>query len=248
LNSLQAQPQVPAPPQEQEIQIQEIRVFIVEDDPMVSTICKNFIEKVNPFVVVGVSGDEDDAFDKICSLEPQLILLDLHLNKGSGMDLLKKIREKGRAADAILITAAKNSEIVCEAFRLGAMDYLIKPFDFDRLRQGLRNYLTFAVMAVEDKEVSQEEIDLYRYAGEAGAAGSLSSLPKGVHYMTLNQLSDYLGAQENALSCQQISHALSLSKITTWRYLEYLVERGKVEVSLEYGMIGRPTKLYRAVQ
>jgi two-component system response regulator DctR len=233
--------------QEQELRVQEVKVFIVEDDPMVSTICKNFIEKVNMFTVVGVSGDEEDAFEKIRSAEPQLVLLDLHLNKGNGMNLLKKMRCEDVVADVILITASKTSEIVCEAFRLGAIDYLIKPFDFDRLRQALRNYLTFANMAVDSREITQEEIDTYKYTGEINVQGTLSSLPKGVHYMTLNQLIDFLESQENALSCQQISNALSLSKITTWRYLEYLVDRGRVEVSLEYGMIGRPTKLYRAV-
>jgi len=236
-------------PQQEQAQVQQqVQVFIVEDDPMVSTICKNFIEKVNPYTVVGISGDETDALDKIRTLKPQLVLLDLHLNKGSGMNLLKTMRKENLNVDVLLMTASKDSATVCEAFRYGAVDYLIKPFDFDRLRQGLRSFLKFVDLTLENKDIEQDEIDQFQFTSESSSTGSLSSLPKGVHYMTLNQLNEYLEAQENALSCQQISHALSLSKITTWRYLEYLVERGKVEVSLEYGMIGRPTKLYRAVR
>ncbi|MCL1791237.1 MAG: response regulator [Peptococcaceae bacterium] len=247
---MESQTQQPQQPQQEQTPapVQQVQVFIVEDDPMVSTICKNYIEKVNPYAVIGISGDESDALAKIRALKPQLVLLDLHLNKGNGMNLLKSMRKESHNVDVFLMTASKDSATVCEAFRYGAVDYLIKPFDFDRLRQGLRNYLKFVNLTVENKDIEQEEIDQYKYTTETTTSGSLSSLPKGVHYMTLNQLNEYLEAQENALSCQQISQALSLSKITTWRYLEYLVERGKVEVSLEYGMIGRPTKLYRAVR
>ncbi len=73
-------------------------------------------------------------------------------------------------------------------------------------------------------------------------------LTQGCSFLTLKQLLNYLDNQKTSLSCQQIADALTLSKITAWRYLEYLVEKGKVEVALEYGAIGRPTKHYRIVK
>lgn len=223
-----------------------IKVFIVEDDPMVASINKQFTEKVAPFKVVGTSNSENDALAKIKELKPDLILLDIFLPSGNGLNLLKHIRQENIPTDIVLVTAAKDTVTIQETLRYGAVDYLIKPFDFERLQQALLNYLNLRHLISEHADVSQDELDKYNYTADIGL-NTLSSLPKGVHFFTLKQLLNYLDSQTNSLSCQEIADALSLSKITAWRYLEYLVEKGKVEVTLEYGSIGRPTKHYRVV-
>lgn len=225
-----------------------IRVFIVEDDPMVASINKQFTEKVVPFKVVGTSTAESDAFTKIKDLKPDLVLLDIFLPSGNGLNLLKQIRQENIPVDIILVTAAKDTATIQETLRYGAVDYLIKPFDFERLQQALLNYLNLRQLIIEHDDVSQDELDQYNYSVDVGGLNTLSSLPKGVHFLTLKQLLNYMDSQNTALSCQQIADALTLSKITAWRYLEYLVEKGKVEVALEYGAIGRPTKHYRIVK
>jgi len=225
-----------------------IRVFIVEDDPMVASINKQFTEKVVPFKVIGTSTSESDAFAKIKELKPDLVLLDIFLPSGNGLNLLKQIRQENIPVDIILVTAAKDTATIQETLRYGAVDYLIKPFDFERLQQALLNYLNLRQLIVEHDDVSQDELDQYNYSVDVGGLNTLSSLPKGVHFLTLKQLLNYMDSQNTALSCQQIADALTLSKITAWRYLEYLVEKGKVEVALEYGAIGRPTKHYRIVK
>jgi two-component system response regulator DctR len=225
-----------------------IRVFIVEDDPMVASINKQFTEKVVPFKVVGTSTSESDALEKIKELQPDLVLLDIFLPSGNGLSLLKQIRQENISTDIILVTAAKDTATIQETLRYGAVDYLIKPFDFERLQQALLNYLNLRQLIIEHDDVSQDELDQYNYSVDVGGLNTLSSLPKGVHFLTLKQLLNYLDSQKTSLSCQQIADALTLSKITAWRYLEYLVEKGKVEVALEYGAIGRPTKHYRIVR
>ncbi len=224
-----------------------IKVFIVEDDPMVSSINKQFTEKVAGFKVVGISTSETDALEKIKELKPDLILLDVYLPKGNGVHLLKQIRHENIPTDIILVTAAKDTQTIQETLRYGAVDYLIKPFDFDRLQQALLNYLTLRQLIDGHTNLSQDEFDHYNISSDTGNLNHLSSLPKGVHFLTLKQLLSYLDSQQEALSCQQIADALSLSKITAWRYLEYLVDKGKVQITLEYGSIGRPTKHYRIV-
>lgn len=225
-----------------------INVFIVEDDPMVASINKQFTEKVVPFKVIGNTNSEGDALNKIRDLQPDLVLVDIFLPNGSGLNLLKQIRLENIHTDIILVTAAKDTLTIQEALRYGAVDYLIKPFDFERLQQGLLTYLSLRQLITEHTDVSQDELDQYNYSADIGGLNTLSSLPKGVHFITLKQLLSYLDSQKNSLSCQQIADALTLSKITAWRYLEYLVEKGKVEVTLEYGAIGRPTKHYRIVR
>lgn len=225
-----------------------IRVFIVEDDPMVASINKQFTEKVMPFKVIGTSSTESDAFEKIKELQPDLVLLDIFLPSGNGLNLLKQIRKENISTDIILVTAAKDTATIQETLRYGAVDYLIKPFDFERMQQALLNYLNLRQLIIEHANVSQDELDQYNHSVDIGGLNTLSSLPKGVHFLTLKQLLNYLDSQKNPMSCQQIADALTLSKITAWRYLEYLVEKGKVEVALEYGAIGRPTKQYRIMK
>ncbi|MGI6449841.1 MAG: response regulator [Desulfitobacteriia bacterium] len=222
-----------------------IRVFIIEDDPMVASINKQFTEKVAPFKVVGTSNSEAESLHKILELKPDLILLDIFLPNGNGLNLLKKIRKENIPTDIVIVTAARDTATIQETLRYGAVDYLIKPFSFERLQQALLNYLNLRQMINENADVSQEELDQYNFAVDISGLNTLSSLPKGVHFFTLNQLLKFLDSQDNSLSCQQIADALSLSKITAWRYLEYLVEKGKVEVTQEYGSIGRPTKQYK---
>lgn len=228
--------------------MESIGVFIVEDDPMVVSINKQFTEKVVPFKVIGTGNSETEALLKIKELKPDLILLDIFLPNGNGINLLKQIRQENISTDVILVTAAKDTVTVQETLRYGAVDYLIKPFDFERLQQALLNYLSLRQLINDHSDISQDELDQYHYSPDTGGLNTLSSLPKGVHFLTLKQLLSYLDNQKSSLSCQQIADALTLSKITAWRYLEYLVEKGKVEVTLEYGAIGRPTKHYRIVR
>lgn len=222
-----------------------IKVLIVEDDPMVASINKQFTEKVPAFKVVAICDSESESMEKLKELRPDLILLDVYLPHGSGVSFLKQIRQEGIPVDVILITAARDTVTIQESLRYGAVDYLIKPFDFERFQQALMNYLNLRMMIKENTNVDQTDLDQFHFVSNPGELNPLTSLPKGVHFLTLKQILNFLANQQKALSCQEIADSLGLSKITAWRYLEYFVEKGNVEVSLEYGSIGRPTKLYR---
>jgi len=235
--------------------MEEVKVFIVEDDPMVALINKRFVEKLPPFKVVGVASTEEEALKTIHTMKPDLVLLDIYLPQGDGLTLLKQIRYSGLPIDVILVTAAKDSATIYESLRFGAVDYLIKPFDFERLQQALNNYLKLRQLISKNTDLSQEDLDKLNMFGEEEGQGegegqreeekSLSDLPKGVHLLTLEQILSFLLKQDKALSCQQIASALNMSKITVWRYLEYLANSGKLKVDLVYGPVGRPTKQYR---
>lgn len=226
-----------------------IRVFIVEDDPMVASINKRFTEKIAPFIVVGISNNENDSLRQIIETKPDLVLLDIFLTHGNGLNILQRIRQKKIPTDIILVTAAKDSSTIHEALRYGAVDYLIKPFDLDRLHQALQSYLRLRHMMSNNLDLSQHDLDglntLVELTSEIIPPPKSAALPKGIHQLTLEQILSFLTKQENALSCQHIALELAISKITIWRYLEFLVETSKVHVELEYGTIGRPTKLYQ---
>ncbi|MFZ5943130.1 MAG: response regulator [Bacillota bacterium] len=221
-----------------------VRVLIVEDDPMVASINKKLTEKVEPFKVIDISTNEDDALVKMEKLAPDLVLLDIFLAKGNGLELLQKIRKIDIPSDVILVTAAKDSKTISQCMRYGAIDYIIKPFDLERLEKSLKNYLKLRMLFDKDKEIKQSELDKLNVTSENEFLTIQEVLPKGVHALTLDQIIVYLLKQNKPLSCEQIAGELSMSKITVWRYLEYLVEQDKVNVELVYGTVGRPSKRY----
>ncbi|MFZ7101471.1 MAG: response regulator [Peptococcaceae bacterium] len=222
-----------------------VRVLIVEDDPMVASINKKLTEKVQPFEVIDISTTEEEAIKKIQELLPDLVLLDIFLANGSGLNLLQKIRKLDIPTDVILVTAAKDSKTIAQTMRYGAIDYIIKPFDLDRLEKSLKNYLKLRFLLNKEKDIKQSDLDKQLNVSiENEPVRQQEELPKGVHALTLDQILVFLLKQNQPLSCEEISAQLSMSKITVWRYLEYLVEQDKIKVELVYGTVGRPSKRY----
>jgi two-component system, CitB family, response regulator DctR len=224
--------------------MESIRVFIVEDDPMVANINKRFTENIPHFEVIGIGATENEAVPQILKLQPDLVLLDIFLTQGNGLNILKEIRRYDLPIDFILVTAAKDTPTIHETLRYGAVDYLIKPFDLERLNKALQNYLKLRQTLSKNMALEQNVLDQLSSTNEL-LFSNLSALPKGVHQLTLDQIVNFLAQQDTSLSCQDIASQLAMSKITIWRYLEYLVEAGKVLVELEYKGIGRPTKQYK---
>ena len=79
-----------------------IRVLIADDDPRITEIHQRYVIKVEGFEVIGLSNTLEDTEMQIRVMEPQLILLDIYFPDGSGIDLLKQIRNKSKALDIIL--------------------------------------------------------------------------------------------------------------------------------------------------
>lgn len=223
----------------------QINVFIVEDDPMVKEINKRFLEKMDGFKVIDDASSIKEAKIKIRKCTANLVLLDVFLPDGKGIELLKWIRLEGINVDTILITADKCKASVDEAFKYGAIDYLIKPFKFERFKDALVNYKNrfFELKNVED--INQEHIDQYILNINVEEQGE-RELCKGLNIKTYNKIIDFMKLKGNEkLTAEEIANGSGLARVTARRYLEKMVEEGKVEIYQEYGKIGRPTNYYK---
>ena len=85
--------------------------------------------------------------------EPDLVLCDLMLPDGSGLELLREVKTQNPSVAVIMITAHTSTKSAVEALKAGAFDYIAKPFDIDELKIIVRN-------AVERKELEDENIHL----------------------------------------------------------------------------------------
>lgn len=226
----------------------KIKVFIVEDDPMVKEINTRFLEKLEGFIVVGDASSIEESKIKITKEKTDLVLLDIFLPDGKGIDLLKWIRSKEINIDTILITADKCKSSVDEAFKYGAIDYLIKPFKFERFKEALSNYRNRFVELNNIDNINQDYIDQYILNINANFLDEEiqeKELCKGLSLKTYNKIINYM-IQKNGqdLTAEEIAKGSGLARVTARRYLEKMVEEGKVEINQEYGKIGRPTNYY----
>lgn len=111
-----------------------IDVLVVDDDFMVARVHRTFVERVEPFRVVGVANTGEQAAHAVDELHPDLVLLDLYLPDVFGLDVIPRLRTSGHDCDVMVISAAREADTVRGAVRHGVVDYLLKPFEFEDLR------------------------------------------------------------------------------------------------------------------
>lgn len=112
-----------------------MNVLIIEDDPMVEFIHRSYLEKMGLFQALYSAATVEDAENLLAEKTIALILLDIHLKDGNGLDILRKLRMNQTNHEVILITAANEAPSVKEGLHLGVIDYLIKPFTFERFKK-----------------------------------------------------------------------------------------------------------------
>jgi len=223
-----------------------IRVLIVDDDFMVARIHVGFVERVDGFEVVGVAHSAAEAADAVADLRPNLLLLDLYLPDRFGLDLLADLRTLPHACDAIVITAAKESDAVRAAVRLGVADYVLKPFGFPDLEERLKRYAAQRRLLDRTQVHGQEDVDRV-FVRAAGASAGGAALPKGMSAETAMLVQDALRSTDSTLSATEVAELVGLSRVSARRYLEHFVTMSQADVRLRYGSTGRPERLYRWV-
>ncbi|GAA2779831.1 response regulator [Streptomyces showdoensis] len=217
-----------------------IRVLVVEDDPVAADAHALYAGRVAGFSVVGVAHSRAAAVRLLERTPVDLILLDLYLPDGHGLQLLRALRAAGHSADVIAVTSARDLAIVREGVSLGVVQYVLKPFTFATLRDRLARYAEFRAAAGEAS--GQDEVDR---ALATLRTPQPASLPKGLSAPTLEAVTRSLRAAAEGLTAAETGAAVGISRITARRYLEHLVNEGRAARAPQYGQIGRPELQYR---
>ncbi|MFC5452220.1 response regulator [Paenibacillus aestuarii] len=230
-------------------------VVLIEDDPMVLEVNRQFVEQVAGFQIVGTAANGLEGLDKIRSLRPDLVILDIYMPGLNGTEVLMQIRQEQLGTDAIVITAASDIPTVQRMMHHGAVDYIVKPFKFERVKKALENYEAMKRRLNAGSALSQSELDqllhgrLPAAAAQAILPGALQvELPKGLQELTMRQVVQYLMQQPKSLSAEEVAEGVGLARVTVRRYLEFLEKSKQVKLDLEYGGIGRPVNRYVWVQ
>ena len=135
------------------------KVLIVEDDPMVSMINEQYVRRNKKFFVAGVCRDGKNALEFLDIHDIDLIILDVFMPHQDGFETLRQIRKKQMSVDVIMVTAANDRESLEEALHLGIVDYLVKPFTFDRFCMALDKFIAQRNALNELGTLNQKSID-----------------------------------------------------------------------------------------
>ncbi|MGW7823237.1 response regulator [Streptomyces puniciscabiei] len=227
-----------------------IRTLVVDDDFRVSHIHSEYVSRVPGFDVVGEAASVAEALEAVRALRPDLLLLDIFLPDGSGLDVLRRLTgdEGGARPDALMITADRDIESVRTAMKLGAVGYLVKPFGSPDLCERLTAYRELQ-QRVEvlgpAAETDQADVDALFSAARPPAVPRVPA--KGHSAPTLTLVHQALRTARGPVSAAEAAELTGVSRATAQRYLSYLVKEGMVRLELRYGAAGRPEHLYRIV-
>lgn len=224
-----------------------IKGLIVEDDPMVIKFNKYYLEQIEGFKLKGIARSADEAFDVLKKQEIDLILLDVFMPVTSGLELLSEIRKMERNIDVIIVSAARDSASVKKALQYGAVDYLIKPFEFERFSSALNNYKDREKLIKDSEDLSQEELDKHILHNEQNS--DLIELPKGIGRSTLKlSWQKIIENEEMNFSTEELANLVGVSRVSMRKYVSYLEELGVLKKNITYGSLGRPIQRYKCIK
>ncbi|GAA3170123.1 hypothetical protein GCM10020255_058350 [Rhodococcus baikonurensis] len=204
-----------------------IRVLVVDDDFMVAKVHSGFVSRIDGFEVCGVAHSAEAALTAVGELQPDLVLLDVHLPGTTGLDLIAPFRELAPELDVLVITSEREAGSVKKALRSGVVHYLMKPFTFEVLRERLERYRSTYANLDSTGEAEQDAVDeAFGVAGGAAGASSLKGLPKGLSPETLQLVETALRDDTEPASATDISERVGISRASARRYLSISTSPG----------------------
>jgi response regulator of citrate/malate metabolism len=215
------------------------RVLVVEDDRVVARLHCRFIARVPGFSAVGVASTAAQAEEMVHTLHPHLLLLDIGLPGDDGIVLLRRLRADGNPVEVIAVTAATATATVRTTVQLGAVDYLVKPFDQDRLRKSLGLFQRRMTRLV-GAQLAQHEVDRICSDGP----NAFRWLPRDLSDSRLEEIRAILSRTERPATADAVAAEAGVARVTARRYLEYLVTIGQATMRPVIDGPGRPRKTY----
>ncbi|WP_377268456.1 response regulator [Peterkaempfera sp. SMS 1(5)a] len=226
----------------------DIAVLVVEDDPVAAAAHTLYVGRARGFRPVGTVHTAAAALHflerhRADGTPVDLLLLDLYLPDGHGLQLCRSLRAAGHTTDVIAVTSARDLGMVRQAVSAGVVQYLLKPFSSAALHDRLERYARFRdTLARSGEATGQAEVDR---AFAALRTPDRSDLPKGLSAPTLDVVTATLREAGGGLSAGALATEVGVSRITARRYLEHLVAVGLAVREPQYGQVGRPELSYR---
>lgn len=215
--------------------------LIVEDDPMVQQVTEEFIKKIHASISIQSAQSIQGAKEILARCPIDCVLLDLYFPESSGLDLLVWLRKEKIETDVILVTADHQTSTIEKGLRLGVVDYIVKPFRFERFKQAIDS------LVVRQRDLKDKQVDNQGDVDDLIAPGREVLAEESMDHInpTYSSILKTLKANpDHYYTAQDIGELLGIARITARRYLEQLEQEDIITLKLEYGSVGRPQNYY----
>ena len=150
------------------------KIMIVDDEPsmveVIATLCREKGHQAMPF------SSSVAALDQLEKSAPQLVIVDIKMEKVGGFDILRECKEKLPNTAVIMITGYASVETAVDAMKLGAFDYITKPFKIDELQLTVQRALDFQAAIRENVYLKRELKEKYKFENIIGTSGKMQSI------------------------------------------------------------------------
>ncbi|NLY42542.1 MAG: response regulator [Clostridiaceae bacterium] len=122
--------------------MKEVRFLIVDDAVFMRTLLKRILESVEGYKVVAEASNGYEAIEKAVKYQPDIITMDITMPDMNGIEAVQKILPVYPRAKIIMISAMGQQAMVLDAIRSGAKDFIVKPFERERVLGAIQNVLS----------------------------------------------------------------------------------------------------------
>jgi DNA-binding NtrC family response regulator len=130
------------------------KIFLLDDDDLIISMLSRALKKAG--FEVKTETESGEAMQKIKSFSPDVVMLDIKMPKPDGMDILREIQDERIETQVVMLTSDDTAETAVKAMKLGAADYLTKPFNTDEVK--------IVINKVIEKERLKQEVQFLRKA------------------------------------------------------------------------------------
>jgi DNA-binding NtrC family response regulator len=159
------------------------KIIIIDDEPamveVIVTLCREKGHQVFPF------NSAPKAVEQLDAIGPQVVIADIKMETMTGFDVLRHVREHHRQTAVILITAFASVETAVEAMKMGAYDYVTKPFKIDELQMTVQRALDYQAALRENTYLRKELKNRYRFENIIGTSRKMQQV-----YNLINKVAD----------------------------------------------------------
>jgi DNA-binding NtrC family response regulator len=159
------------------------KIIIIDDEPamveVIVTLCREKGHQVFPF------NSAARAVEQIDAIEPNIVITDVKMEKMSGFDVLRHVKEHQPNTPVILMTAYASVDTAIEAMKLGAFQYVPKPFKIDELQVQIQRALEFQSTRQENTYLRKELKNKYKFENIIGSSRKMQ-----IVYNLINKVAD----------------------------------------------------------
>ena len=150
------------------------RILIVDDEQSLREMLAVLLQREGYHVDQAPDGQV--ALERVVEHNYDLIISDIQMPRLSGIDLLRRLREQGDETTTIMITAFSSTEEAVEAMKLGAYDYITKPFKNDEIRLVIKNALERRQLQRENRQLKQQLKERFSFKNLIGDSDAMNRL------------------------------------------------------------------------